>query len=253
MFSSKAFPMNNSSFHSTFCWTKMGTEAGEDLGTIVRRKEWERQLGGGVFFWGIGQSLGTNALKATEQLGTLDVLFSPMLSRAKSIDRNPNKIVVWSSWIDSSGEINPLPKHVLVTSRATLPSGRAKLNHYALVCRSSVALFREQTFNVHYASLRNLVSDKPLGHSQVTAVVKVDNQAKSNTGRTYPVAFSAKLDSPYFVQLRHPRHLLESEIEEINRISTLGNSQSWEALVQQIRAENYYPEPTRDLYWDSLG
>jgi hypothetical protein len=36
----------------------MGSESGEKQAEIILRKEWERQLGGGYFFWGIGQSLG---------------------------------------------------------------------------------------------------------------------------------------------------------------------------------------------------
>jgi hypothetical protein len=42
----------------TFVWTKMGAESGEGLAQIVRRKEGERVAGRGIFWWGIGTSLG---------------------------------------------------------------------------------------------------------------------------------------------------------------------------------------------------
>ena len=45
----------------TFCWSRIGSETGEDLATLVLRKEWERRLGGGRFLWGINQSLGSSA------------------------------------------------------------------------------------------------------------------------------------------------------------------------------------------------
>ena len=39
---------------------EMGTESGEELTTIILRKEWERRLGDGHFWWSVGQSLGAN-------------------------------------------------------------------------------------------------------------------------------------------------------------------------------------------------
>jgi len=39
------------------CWTRMGTESGQELACIIRRKEFERRIGG-TFWWGIGTSLG---------------------------------------------------------------------------------------------------------------------------------------------------------------------------------------------------
>jgi len=240
----RVYAMPRPAIPSAFCWTKMGIEAGEDLDSIVRRKEWERLLGSGIFVWGVGQSLGDNAQTAAEQLGELAVLFSPMLSHAKNIDSAPGEVVVWNCWTDSAGRSYPLPKHVLVTSRATLPSGRQKTNHYALVCRSEKSLLRQQSTSLRYAALRNLISDKPLGDSQVTAVVRVAKKDfDRNVNRVYPVSFSAKLERPYFVRLTQPRVLEKSEIEAINRITSLGTPQSWAALVQEIRGrENLEPD-----------
>ena len=41
-----------------FCWTKYGTEAGEDIGAILERKESERLASGGTFLWGVGNAIG---------------------------------------------------------------------------------------------------------------------------------------------------------------------------------------------------
>jgi hypothetical protein len=36
------------------CWTRMQSEAGQQLDAIMSRKELERRAGGGIFFWGVG-------------------------------------------------------------------------------------------------------------------------------------------------------------------------------------------------------
>src|SRR5437773_1823143 len=38
------------------CWTRMQAEAGQGIEAIVSRKELERQAGGGLFCWGIGNA-----------------------------------------------------------------------------------------------------------------------------------------------------------------------------------------------------
>lgn len=40
-----------------FVWTRYGTEGGEAAGSILARKEQERQRAGGLFLWGIGNSV----------------------------------------------------------------------------------------------------------------------------------------------------------------------------------------------------
>ena len=41
-----------------FVWSKMQAEAGQGLAAIVARKEAERAAVDGIFWWGIGNSLG---------------------------------------------------------------------------------------------------------------------------------------------------------------------------------------------------
>ena len=40
-----------------FCWTKIGTEAGETIESILLRKELERISNNGIFLWGVGNSI----------------------------------------------------------------------------------------------------------------------------------------------------------------------------------------------------
>ncbi|WP_439878059.1 hypothetical protein [Pseudomonas prosekii] len=224
---------------ATFCWTKMGVESGESLDLIIRRKDWERQLGSGLFFWGIGQSMGENARDAATSMDEqMKVLFSPMSSKAKRIDVTPGDIFVWNSWIDNKGNTLPLPDHVLITSRADLPSGRRKSSHYALVCKSTDSLGRGTDLQVTAACLRNFSSDKPLGASQVTAVVRNAEFALSgNVAKKYDVSFVAHMEAPYSVQLADPTLLSPRDVLSIGDVSLNGNLEDWGRLVSLLRGK----------------
>jgi len=224
-----------------FCWTKMGAESGEQLELIVRRKEWERSLGKGLFFWGIGQSLGGNANLAMRTGETLKVLFSPMISKAKTIDSAPNETVVWSSFVDAYGEEHPLPEHILVTSRATLPSGRRKEFHYALVCRSPHSLATPGQLSVDPSLICNFATNKPLGASQVTAIVRNSREQQAVSGKIYPVSFFAELVQPYFVRLSAPRILSSIEKTLLARTTESGAERTWRDVVTSIRQAGVKP------------
>ena len=216
----------------------MGIESGQSLESIIRRKEWERQLGGGLFFWGIGQSLGNNARNAAASIDEeMKILFSPMPSKAKDIDVTPDEILLWNSWIDSHGNAQPLPDHVLITSRATLPSGRRKSSHYALICKSSGALSVDSGLKITAKHLRNFSSDKPLGASQVTAVVKNAKEATDgHSTKPYAVSFIADMEAPYFVQLSGAETLSLRDVSAIEETSSKGSVEDWGRLVRRLRA-----------------
>ena len=216
----------------------MGAEAGEELAAIIRRKEWERQLGGGYFFWGVGQSLGENAKVVAPEIASLHVIFSPMPSKPKLIDVAPKDVVIWNAWVDAQGVVRRLPIHCFITSRASLPSGRKKESHYALVCFSDQEL-NEQSDEIFIfpSHLRNVTTKKPLGASQVTAVVHASNlKDKASDDKSYSVSFTAELRSPYCVQLAQPLLLDVEELIEIKEITNSGNIRSWNALVKSIRS-----------------
>jgi hypothetical protein len=226
--------MSLSNLPATFVWSRMGIESGEALDAIITRKDWERQLGGGLFYWGVGHSLGTTAVKATMPDGSLKVVFSRMRSTAKSHDVNPDNVAVWTATKSVEGEVTPLRAHVLVTSRATLPSGKPKLNHYALVCASDDSLNKSPGARLSLADVSNFKTGRPVGGSQVTAVVAY-REPPQVPADGYPVHFIANLVSPYQVKLANPRVLSRNELESIERISRSGSLDEWRVLVKELR------------------
>lgn len=220
-----------------FCWTKMGTESGEDLSHIVLRKEWERRLGKGRFLWGIGQSLGANADAAVIGGNPLAAVFSPMPSKPKTIDVVPGDVVLWNSWIDARGQLQPLPRHCFVTSRAMLPSGRRKECHYALVCRSSLELKVSSALRVSPLALRNFGTGKALGASQVTAVVANAPEGVAPNAKSYPVSFVVELDAPFFVRLANPTILKQRDLDQVAELVRAGDMDGWASLVSSLRVQ----------------
>ena len=192
-----------------FCWTRFGTEAGEKIDSILARKEQERLATGGMFLWGIGNSVGP----AIRDLIRLEerpvVLFSPMRSKPKAIDVAPSGLTVWSEALDLDGRDWPIPEGVKVTSRQGSETGRTKRSHYALVCRSSSPLSALNLASLRYEELVNLQSKNKLGASQVTAVVEQLAQGTADC-TTYPVSFMAELVFPYLVKLGGP---LDSKVQ----------------------------------------
>lgn len=188
-----------------FCWTKMGTEAGQSLDAIIERKELERELGDGVFFWGIGTSLGQRIWQFIDSVSKPHVLFSPMQAKPKKIDSCPEKVFVWTAYLDRRGIKCKMPEHALVTSRG-LSNGQAKKKHYALVCRKSSPLLGDQWPSVNWAKLKNYNSDSNLGFSQVTAIVEYKRSVKFPCD-DYNVLFGAELTYPYYITLVDPIEL----------------------------------------------
>jgi|SRR5580693_804078 hypothetical protein len=87
---------------TVFCWTKMQAEAGQPLAHILRRKDLERSAGDGVFFWGIGNSLGTRILDLLGASGCPVVVFSTMRSKPKSEDASPDSVLRWTGYLDGT-------------------------------------------------------------------------------------------------------------------------------------------------------
>lgn len=189
-----------------FCWTRFGSEAGEDIITILARKEQERQATGGMFLWGIGSSVGPAMRDLVRIEQHPRVVFSPMRSKPKAIDLAPSGILHWTSAQDLEGNEWPLPDGIRVTSRQRSEGGRDKRTHYALVCRSSLPLVAREEHSLIYEALVNLQTKNKLGASQVTAVVEL-LKLPTQEGTAYPVALTAELVLPYFVRLENPVQL----------------------------------------------
>lgn len=186
-----------------FCWTKIGAEAGQTLEDIIRRKEFERIAGNGRFGWGIGNALGEAPILATAAVpkGRLKVVFSTMKSPPKPQDVNPAQICIWTKYQLPSGEIRPLDQTMLITSRYN----EKKTCHYALICSSETPLLENAlSEKLPSKALRNFLSEKLVGASQVTSVVRFRSEESQMYAMDYPVTFSAELDKPGFVRLVDP-------------------------------------------------
>jgi hypothetical protein len=101
-----------------FIFTKPRTEAGESFDAIVSRKESERLASNGIFWWGVGNSLGVDLYKAAQLArGNLEVLFisHDRPSPPKPENAHPERVVRWTKWIDSSGIHRDVPSSAKVT------------------------------------------------------------------------------------------------------------------------------------------
>lgn len=193
------------SFPISFVWSRFGTEAGQTIDSILQRKERERVANEGVFYWGIGNAVGPSIAALVSQTDDPEALFSPIKSPPRTEDAYPERVVTWTAAIGLDGEPYTLPLWSLITSRFTI----GRQHHYALVCSSDSSLTGSQNTSLSTAKsifprdLCNLLTGRPLGASQVTAVVQ--RWARhSALGTTYPVSFRARLVPPYFIRLSAP-------------------------------------------------
>jgi hypothetical protein len=227
--------MNKDVLPNSFCWTRFGTEAGEAIGHILQRKENERAANDGIFIWGIGNAIGPSIRELLRRDAKPEVLFSPMKSAPKRQDVLPPAVAAWTSGETLDGDVYCLPEHSLVTSRfdPALP----KETHYALVCFSRGPITPTHPVGkIAFAALRNLLTGRPIGASQVTAVVQA---LEGDLGRsqTYDVAIRAELVYPYFVKLRQPLALPRSANGE-------GAKRDWtESAFELIRRRRESPSP----------
>ncbi|WP_321843374.1 hypothetical protein [Paraburkholderia bannensis] len=228
----------------TFCWSRIGSETGEDLPTIVLRKEWERRLGGGRFLWGINQSLGTSAQIAALRTGSLLALFSPAASRPRVADIRREDAFVWNAWVDASGQVRQLPQHVFVTSRTRLPSGKLRDHHYALVCASPTELTLGSGLRVQPERLRSVSTAKSPCATQGTVVVdRVDRadrtpRAGAEFGaKGYPVAFGVELEAPYFVKLVQPTRVKARDMAKLHEAARNADFDAYVDLTRRLRSE----------------
>lgn len=216
----------------------MGTEAGQPLETILRRKELERQAGDGVFAWGIGNSLGSSPAFAKKAAldGEVDILFSPMKSSPKGIDVEPVQLVLWLSYVSLDAGLVELPTHMLITSRGSAASGTAKRSHYALICekREEIGSDRELgTIDARF--VRNLVSLNPIGASQVTAMVRYKQDDVSNQEKAYPISFRARMHSEGMVRLGRPVPLIGSLLTTYQALCKVSGADDWLEGVMALK------------------
>jgi hypothetical protein len=224
---------------NAFVWTKMEDEGGQSIKQILNRKELERQASDGTFWWGIGESKIEKVRSLVANERNPAVLFSKMLSRAHSRDSDPDEVLLWEVYQSANGE-EPLPRHIIVTSRAARDrDGNLKRHHYALVCASSTALALTGGGTLNTGALQNTGTRNPIGSSQVTSVVEQKNF--TSEGKVYEIKMRATLSDPYCVKLitpedLEPRELTAQERQLLKDVSLDGKTiEDWKALTKQLR------------------
>lgn len=218
-----------------FCWTRMGAESGQALDTILARKELERASTDGIFYWGIGNGLG-NAPKAVASLEpSPQVVFSTIRGVANARDSQPTVVVMWLSSAVRFGQSQPLPPNVLVTSRAHTQSGLVKQAHFALICRSDSSLTPVSNIELNFRTLRNLRTGRPLGYSQVTAVVEMSGENVAAQSKTYAVELMATWQWPFVAKLTNPVALVPEELSEIDSAAASGSADRWRRTVRALK------------------
>lgn len=198
---------------SLFCWTRFGSEAGEPIEQILFRKEQERLANGGIFLWGIGNAVGPSISELMQRTSRPQVVFSPIKTAPRLKDTAPPAIVTWTEAEALDGSGFTIPSNSLVTSRYDPEMPRPY--HFALVCYSSrplIPLKRER--KIGFSQLRNLRTGRPVGVSQVTAVVRRTGIAVEEP-LTYDVAILAELVHPYFVRLSKACKLQHSKFSPL--------------------------------------
>jgi len=205
-----------------FCWTRMGAEAGQSLESILQRKDAEREANGGLFFWGIGNAIGPSVRELLKCDPEPEVIFSPIKSRARREDTSPTAVVAWTQAEGVDGTPFDLPSRALITSRLDLAA--PKSTHYALVCAAAAPLTMAGAGGVvDIGELENLLTGRPIGASQVTAIVR--RRKGRAVAREYNVVLRARLVPPYFLRLRDPI-LLPRERD----------AQEWQSVVANVWA-----------------
>jgi len=208
-----------------FCWTRFGTEAAQPIQQILKRKEQERQANEGVFYWGIGNAIGPSLRALLGKTASPEVLFSPIKSAPRSEDVAPSSVVAWTTGETLFGDFIPMPSTSLVTSR--LDPQSPKSTHYALVCyRESSLTLGEESQEIEFSDLRNILTGRSVGASQVTCVVE-HSLSRAGASKSYPISLRARLIDPFLIRLQDPLPI------QMNSGVPL-KDESWSEAVREI-------------------
>jgi hypothetical protein len=229
-------PRQFSKLTETVCWSRMQAEAGQELPSIIERKELERRANGGIYFWGVGNAPARAVSDLAYRACDIDVVFSVMKTRPRRADTSPTSVVVWRSYVDHWGDEHSLPPGTLVTSKG----GTVKFRHYALVCQSSVPLSLGDLGLFDPSAYRNVSEAKrPIGASQVTALVQ--RVSRERTDAPYPINLRAKLALGFWVKLSQPLELTPAKRAVLDRSTSRIQSQAeWLELVAHLRTQRRY-------------
>lgn len=214
----------------------MQAQAGQDLRTIVARKEIERRAGEGLFLWGIGNAPARQIGYLARMAMHVDVVFSVMKTKPKLADRYPRELWVWRGYVDIYGNTQPLPRHVLVMS-----GNRGKVSphrvHYALVCEKDGPLTLKCIRPFDLTAYRNVGgTGAPVAASQVTALLR--RVAGEKLDGSYNIDMRARLAENYWVKLADPRRLDDRQQQLADRwmgMVTTFSVDTWMDLTTRLR------------------
>lgn len=155
---------------------------------------------GGTFLWGIGNALGPSIVELISRTNNPQVIFSPIKGSPRLRDTSPPAVVRWTEAKALDGSDFLIPSGSRVTSRYDPAAPRQC--HFALVCYSAKSLLPlKREHKLGFKQLRNLKTGRPVGASQVTAIVELASCAKDDESLMYEVAILATLTYPYFLRL----------------------------------------------------
>jgi len=212
----------------------MGTESGEGLSQIIRRKEVERRAGRGIFLWGVGNPLGRALAALTKVSDQPVVLFSAMRSKPRPVDSAPSALRIWLSYVAEDGREQEIPGTSLLTSRSLTAAGRAKESHYALVCTTDGPIDAGPAGELDASGLVNLVSGRPVGSSQVTSVVRQMKGAVSG-GTAYPINFVAHMHGPGQVRLARSAEVQSGDLSAALSAADGNDIEGWIAALTELK------------------
>lgn len=112
-----------------------------------------------------------------------------------------------------------------------------KTRYHALVCASPLSILANGGGSVDATQLINIGdSGRPLGSSQVAAVVSYSPKIGAVAPRPYKIAARATLEPPYFADLANPRKLSRVELRLLYDVGRDGKSvEDWLAVTRQLR------------------
>jgi hypothetical protein len=225
----------------------MQAESGQILDVIIRRKELERAIGNGIFYWGIGNSLGTSMIELLRRAPEPEILFSVMRTKPKIQDSSPSSVLLWTEYIDANGLSQPLPPHALVLSRGSTMTG-IKKRCYALVCYSEKPLSPSPLGAFDISHFRNLGGTQgKIGFSQVTA--NIEHFSEKQTGARYEISLKTFLKPPYFITLAGSKKVLDKDRQAIDAIvATDPTPDRWRLFVEDLRKRPEYAGHSSDLF-----
>ncbi len=214
----------------------MGPDVGERLEEILYRKEIERKMAGGIFFWGVGNAPAKNIKELAKERVPIRVVFSKVKQSTSKISYRPKRVAVWRKYIDHRGNPRDLPKGVLITSNVN------KGKYYALMCWSDIPLnhlfFRNKPPFDPYA-YRTAANGKKVGQSQNTALLRkpsedeaihyVEANEKWATD-SFNVDMEASLTGSYWVALED-----QVENNSDNVFFNCAKDKDWADFVTHIR------------------